>query len=44
MYPAQILSELAPRGNLTNLLYEAIIILMPKPDKNVTEENYRQIS
>lgn len=44
MYPAQTLSKLAQRGTLTNLLYEATIILMTKPDKNVTKENYRQIS
>ena len=37
--------KIAEEGNLPNLFYEAIIILIPQPDKDATnKENYRPIS
>ena len=37
--------KIAEEGKLPNSFYEAIIILVPKPDKDTTKkENYRPIA
>ena len=39
----KLIQKLAEEATLPNLFYEAIITLIPKPDKDNTEkENYRQ--
>ena len=35
---------MAEEGKLPNSFYEATITLIPKPDKDATQENYRLIS
>jgi hypothetical protein len=41
----KLLQEIEREGTLSNSFYEASIILIPKPNKNVTrKENYRPIS
>ena len=41
----KLFQKVAEEGTLPNSFYEAIITLLPKPDKDVTKkENYRQIS
>ena len=40
-----LLKKIAEKGKLSNSLYEATIILIPKPEKGTTKkENYRRIS
>ena len=43
--PLKLFQNIAEGGTLQNSFYEAIITLIPKPDKDVTKkENYRPVS
>ena len=41
----KLFQKIADKGILPNSFYEAVITLMPRPDKdNIKKENYRPIS
>ena len=40
----KLLQKIAEEGTLPNTFYKATITLIPKPDKDNTQKNYRPIS